>query len=281
MSRRISTCAGPTPFDRGRELGTTYINAIRSLYSVKLNLYRNVPDPLNGAHWPTPDLPRAASPTLLDRWHALTAVCIPYITTYAPITHQELLGAAQAFPDPAEGLGILYHLACEYEINILLPSSKEEPPDGPAESGHCTAFAMREGEKMVFGQTNDETHAEWEGGKWDCVVFLIKEGEAEEADECPDCMVYTHPGYPAYFGINGHNLAILWQYVNTVDADYHYTGGGVPTCVCLREVLKFRSIVEAKNWLESVQRIIPNSFMLVHPGVGMVDIEVRGRFHRH
>ena len=60
----------------------------------------------------------------------------------------------------------------------------------------------------------------------------------EGSSSTPPALVYTHPGYPAYMGVNGAGLAVLWQYIDTGERN----DAGVPTCVMLRELLAQTSL---------------------------------------
>merc|ERR1712202_83593 len=78
----------------------------------------------------------------------------------------------------------------------------------------------------------------WQGGSLDVVLRLQDSPSPLPSDtnRTPGALIYTHPGIPAYMGINGAGISILWQYIDNGErADP--LSSGVPTCVVLREIL--------------------------------------------
>lgn len=117
-------------------------------------------------------------------------------------------------------------------------------------SDKCTAFLVT-GEasrdrKTIIGQTNDECFTEWLY-QLDTVIHHI-EGDRE-------VLLYTHPGVPAYMGINNGGVAVMWTYI-----DNGVTGDGLPTNVIIRHLLNCRTAKEAVQFLKEAPHDIPNQF---------------------
>ena len=72
-------------------------------------------------------------------------------------------------------------------------------------------------------------------------------------------LIYTHPGYPAYMGMNSHGLAVLWQYIDNGERNLE---NGVPTVVLIREMLTKSTLTQAVTYLREVPHMIPNHFLL-------------------
>merc|ERR1719253_1467170 len=70
-------------------------------------------------------------------------------------------------------------------------------------------------------------------------------------------VLYTHAGIPAYMGMNGYGLSVLWQFVGGDER-----GPGVPTTVLIRELLAQRSAAAAAELLCRAPRTLPNNFIL-------------------
>ena len=187
----------------------------------------------------------------LHDWLPHARSLLPYISEYAPSTLEEMKGMAEGSGLPFDDILLL---ACTYEkwFNYHAPE-------------HCTGFAVmgdasRTGE-LITGQNNDECFHHWAAGEMDGVIHFRNETGMET-------LVYTHPGIPAYMGMNSAGLCILWMAI-----DNNERSPGVPTNVLIREVLRFDAMKPAVNYLENTPRTLPNNYLLSHPTEGICNIE--------
>ena len=84
------------------------------------------------------------------------------------------------------------------------------------------------------GQTNEECILEWMN-ELDTVIHHVDNGK--------ESLIYTHPGVPAYTGINNQGLAVLWEYI-----DNGRTGDGVPTNAIIRHLLECANVEKPLNF---------------------------------
>ena len=187
---------------------------------------------------------------LRESWMPSVERFVPSIEKHAPNTWREM-----------EGMGKGAELDFE---DILLLASIYEKKVGFG-SDHCTAFAATGSAtadgNLVCGQTNDESMIEWAGGSLDLVTHHI--GENRET------LIYTHPGIPAYMGMNSDGLCFMWNYIDNGER-----GIGVPTNILIREALCRKTLSEAVSYLEETPRCIPNNFLLAHREEGICNVEL-------
>jgi hypothetical protein len=235
-ARRV-VALGSTAREQGRSLGAAAKDKIHELYDLKVRQYEE-----DGA---------------LARWDEIVAGATPLMERYTPHTLEELLGQAEGAEMDTHAL---LRLATEYEISMELR--------GDVSGGKCTGLLAhrlvnRPG-VQVIGQNNDENPAAWAEGKLDIIVeHRSPSNDSNEAGPL-DCVLYTHPGIPAYMGLNGAGLGVTWFYIDD-SASERATTIGLPTCVLLRELLTFPSALAAATWLRSVPRAVPNAYMLADP----------------
>lgn len=240
-ARRV-VAQGSTAREQGRSLGAAAKDKIRELYDLKVQQYDAA-----GA---------------LARWDEIVAGAAPLMERFTPHTLEELRGQA-------EGAGMdehaLLRLATEYEISMDLR--------GNVSGGKCTGLLshrlMHRPGVQVIGQNNDENPAVWADGKLDIIVEhrappATADDHSGEGGRPLDCVLYTHPGIPAYMGLNSKGLGVTWFYIDD-SASERATTAGLPTCVLLRELLTFPSALAAAAWLRSVPRAVPNAYMLADP----------------
>ena len=243
QAARLRSISGMTAEDRGRSLALELGESAQSLMATKIAFYSRIP----GA---------------LDQWHAIANSSASAISKYAPITAAELRGAA------ANTLGSTAFwtlLANEYEL--LMWQGGDPPPASllVGSADKCTGYAGIDSTSgiSVAGQNNDENPALWHQGALD-VVLRYGGGDgasgtnATSAADAPAALVYTHPGYPGYMGINANGLAVLWQYIDDGERDYTR----VPTCVMIRELLAQPTLDAALALLEVARVAVPNNFIL-------------------
>mmetsp|Transcript_8760 Transcript_8760/g.10474 ORF Transcript_8760/g.10474 Transcript_8760/m.10474 type:complete len:349 (+) Transcript_8760:28-1074(+) len=185
----------------------------------------------------------------LDLWESITCATKPLIEKHAPFTFQELQGMASV-----EGLSedIVFQLACEYEMYMTRDVS----------IGKCSGFCITE--PFLCGQTNDEDPDHFFNGKLDVLIHH------KDPNSSFQSILYTHPGYPCYFGMNTNGLFVLWQYI---DNGERALDAGVPTCVILRELLFKDSVAEALEYLKSIPRTVPNNYILCRKEEGFSNVE--------
>jgi len=187
----------------------------------------------------------------LHDWLPQAQNLLPYIKEHAPTTLEEMRGIADGSGLPFDDILLL---TCAYEkyFNYHMPE-------------HCTGFAAMgdaslSGE-LVAGQNNDECFHHWASGDLDGVIHIREETGMET-------FIYTHPGVPAYMGMNSAGLCILWM---AIDNDER--SPGVPTNVLIREMLRFESLKNAVAFLEKTPRTLPNNYLLSHTNEGICNIE--------
>jgi len=187
----------------------------------------------------------------LQDWLPHARGLLPFIQEYAPNTLEEMKGMAA-------GSDLLFDnillLACAYEkwFNYHTPE-------------HCTAFAvMGEASKtaeLICGQNNDECLHHWAAGQLDGVIHHRDESGLET-------LIYTHPGIPAYMGMNSAGLCLLWMAIDNGER-----AAGIPTNVLIRETLLCTTLESAVEYMKKVPKALPNAFMLAHPDQGICNIE--------
>lgn len=232
MSHR-KIIVGGTDYDRGKIIGRTWRDSIITILKLLENatLYK---DDITLQNW----LP-----------HARTF--LPYIREYAPKTFSEMEGVAAGSDLPFDDILLL---TCAYEkwYNHHAPE-------------HCTAFAaMGDASKtaeLICGQNNDECLHHWAAGQLDGVIHHCSESGMET-------FIYTHPGIPAYMGMNSAGLCLLWMAIDNGERS-----SGLPTNALIREVLHFTTLESAAGYIEKVPRSLPNCFLLAHPDDGICSIE--------
>jgi isopenicillin-N N-acyltransferase like protein len=158
------------------------------------------------------------------------------LETYCPICLDELSGVSKSTKLPLKDL---FNLAFEYEV--WMEASKI--------SHRCTGFVSKN--PFLVGQTNDEYPHEWDNGKHDVVLNIHAKDHK--------VLLYTHPGIPAYMGINNWGISVLWQYIDNGDRNIHE---GVPTTAIIRELLTQKSLDDALLFLKNVPKCIPNNFII-------------------
>lgn len=172
-------------------------------------------------------------------WEKLCMRYVPAIEKWAPEVLEEIYGLA-------EGAGM------SREQVMALTTAYEKSFERDQAADKCTAFlaapASTKDGHTIIGQTNDECYAEWLY-QLDTVIHHI-DGELET-------LIYTHPGIPAYMGMNNYGLGVLWTYI-----DNGKVGDGVPTNVIIRQLLKYKNVEEAAGYLQVVPHDIPNQFSL-------------------
>jgi len=175
------------------------------------------------------------------------------VERHAPVCHQELCGVIETGRDWSETVS----LAFEYELWM------EQTRRGDKCTGFIAANAGRPDIGPILGQTNDEEPSAWLGGACDYVVRHVDERGGR-------VLIYSHPGIPAYMGMNSSGLVVLWQYIDNGERDFEE---GVPTTALIREMLTKSTLAEALGYLEGTPRAVPNNFQLGRPGEGAVNVE--------
>jgi len=116
---------------------------------------------------------------------------------------------------------------------------------------------------LILGQTNDEDPEDWFSAKYDKVIHLTDENNCKS-------FIYTHPGIPAYMGMNCHKLVVLWQYVDNAERNLLT---GVPTTAIIRELLTKQTLSSAMEFLKNTPLAVPNNFILAQEGCGGINVE--------
>ena len=187
----------------------------------------------------------------LHDWLPHARALFPFIAEHAPETLAELEGMAAGAGLPLDDLLLL---TCTYEkwMNCHQASG-------------CTGFAAIADASadggLICGQTNDEDLNCWADGQADGVIHHIDERGLQT-------LIYTHPGIPAYMGMNSAGLCLLWMYIDNGER-----ADGVPTNVLIREMLRRTSLAAARDYLDLTPRAVPNAFLLAHEAEGACILE--------
>jgi len=163
---------------------------------------------------------------------------------------------------PGLGWDLILKMAVMYEMDMLVVKTLRQPFENIADefrkvttpyTGRCSAFGWLDGQQLG-GQNNDELPTLFPVDRRADVVYV------STGPDIPPALIYSHPGIPAYFGINSSGLSILTQ---TLDNDERDHEGGLPTNVMIREVLTKSGMDAALEYLKSVPKTIANSFTLM------------------
>ncbi len=187
-----------------------------------------------------------------DEWVITCEKYIPLIEQYSPKTLAELKGVASG----AEmTLGQVLALTTAYEKSFYCENIN---------SDKCTAFAATKSATLdgltICGQTNDERLDEW---PHELDVILHHKDDAGL-----ETLIYTHPGIPAYMGMNNRGLSVLWTYI-----DNGLKQDGLPTNIIIRELLNYDNLDAAVEFLQTVPHAIPNQFTISHKEQGIASAE--------
>jgi isopenicillin-N N-acyltransferase-like protein len=187
----------------------------------------------------------------MHQWLPHAKTLLPVIRDYAPTALEEMQGMAQGSGLPFEDILLL---SCAYEkyFNFHAPE-------------HCTAFAVmnassRNGD-LICGQNNDECLHHWAAGGVDGVVH-------HRQDSGLEALIYTHPGIPAYMGMNSAGLCLLWMAIDNGER-----ASGLPTNILIRETLLRTTLESAVEYIKKTPKTVPNSYILAHPEDGICSIE--------
>ena len=187
----------------------------------------------------------------LHDWLPHARGLVPFIQQHAPNTLEEMKGMAVGSDLSFDNILLL---ACAYEkwFDYHTPE-------------HCTAFAaMGEASKsteLICGQNNDECLHHWAAGQLDGVIHHRDESGLET-------LIYTHPGIPAYMGMNSAGLCLLWMAIDNGER-----AAGIPTNVLIRETLLCTTLEFAVEYIKKVPKALPNAFLLAQPDQGICIIE--------
>lgn len=189
-------------------------------------------------------------------WRVLAKRLGPCWRTHAPVSWKEMKGLATSVDEET-----LLLLGTDFEMQILdlqkggCYSSGEVVGDEAPMLDRCTAFAVTDAngeQRTLCGQNVDESAIDFLDGSLDLVVCL------KSSEGIPDALVFTHPGMPAYCGLNSGGLCALNLFIN----DYTCPGTGVPIDVAIREVLTYWDIRAAVQWLEEIPQAAATTFIL-------------------
>lgn len=188
----------------------------------------------------------------LNLWQEQAEQYLIYTEKFAPEVVAELKGIASGSQLPFEEILYLYTV---YERSFFdqLVSDK------------CTSFAAQgtatlDG-SVICGQTNDERLDEYRS-EVDCVVHHTDPVTNLET------LIYSHPGIPAYMGMNNYGLAVMWTFIDNGNRKE-----GLPTAGIIRGLLACKTLAEARTFLIEVPHAVPNQFTLAHATDGLASFE--------
>ena len=192
----------------------------------------------------------------LHQWLPQAKSFLPYIREYAPRTLEEMEGMAAGGDLPFE--------------DILLLTSAYEKWLNFNDAERCTAFAamgdVSKTAELICGQNNDECLHHWAAGQLDGVIHHRSESGMET-------LIYTHPGIPAYMGMNSAGLCLLWMAIDNGERS-----SGLPTNILIREALRRTTLEAAFEYIKKVPKTVPNSSLLAHPKDGICSVECAPSF---
>ncbi len=224
---------------RGREVGERCAAGIRRIF--KLQDWMNILD---------------KSGSLRD-WLPRAQAIVPLIEQRAPTTLAEMRGTAEGADLPFEDILLL---TCAYDKNLIYWRERELAKHAKQQGG-CTSFAAFTPDGLICAENNDERYWNWAEAEEDVVLHFINTDGLET-------LIYTHPGIPAYMGMNSSGLVLMWMYIDNGDR-----ADGLPTCVITREALTKRTLAEAVDYMRSIPHSLPNAFLLAHEPDGICSIE--------
>ena len=231
MYKRFITVNG-NAYERGFEIGRQLKMQIETNYLNQAKYY---------------DVPNGVNYT---EWGEMAMRYVPFLEKWTPEVLEEMKGTA-------EGAGM------EFKQILAMTTAYEKSFCRDMVEDKCTAFLLSKDvtkeQKVIVGQTNDECYTEWLY-QLDTVIHHVDGGQ--------EVMTYTHPGIPAYMGINNDGLAVLWTYI-----DNGVTGNGVPTNAIIRHLLTLKSVDEAVDFLKKVPHDIPNQFGVADKAGNIASVE--------
>lgn len=184
------------------------------------------------------------------KWGDMAKRYIPAMEKWTPEVMEEIKGMAEG-------------AQMELEQILALTTAYEKSFSRDMISEKCTSFLLAPkatyAQKVIVGQTNEECILEWMN-ELDTVIHHVDNGK--------ESLIYTHPGVPAYTGINNQGLAVLWEYI-----DNGRTGDGVPTNAIIRHLLECANVGEAVEFLKMVPHDVPNEFGIADKSGKIVSVE--------
>ena len=184
------------------------------------------------------------------KWGDMAKRYIPAMEKWTPEVMEEIKGMAEG-------------AQMELEQILALTTAYEKSFSRDMISEKCTSFLLAPkatyAQKVIVGQTNEECILEWMN-ELDTVIHHVDNGK--------ESLIYTHPGVPAYTGINNQGLAVLWEYI-----DNGRTGNGVPTNAIIRHLLECANVGEAVEFLKMVPHDVPNEFGIADKSGKIVSVE--------
>lgn len=237
----------------------------------------------------------------ISKWNQLSNNCESFWKKHAPVSWAELEGMSNIHchykVDQKQRHIDFLHLGSDFEMqmsawrNPSLYRNIEEDINGQVsdrdniERGKCTGFAMVKSQSQsMCGQNVDEDGADWLEGSKDVLLKLM----SDDPNIVPHAMVYTHPGVPAYCGMNSSGLCVLNLYIDSPKEDNeeeedketqniyknksrndrintnNKSSGYLPIDVTIRELLTHHNITQALDWLQQTPRMVPTTYLILH-----------------
>lgn len=192
------------------------------------------------------------SPEIAAKWLDKAQIYLKYTEKFAPQVMEEMKGVAK-------GSGL------DFQEILYLYTVYERSFFDDLISDKCTSFAAKGNAtsdgSVICGQTNDERLDEYRS-EVDCVVHHV------DSKTDVETLIYSHPGIPAYMGMNNYGLAVMWTYI-----DNGQRQEGLPTAGIIRELLNKKNIKEARDYLHTIPHAVPNQFSLSHAKDGIASLE--------
>ena len=183
-------------------------------------------------------------------WLKLSCSVIQPTKCYAQNTYKELQDMIHGLSDYIIDNGIENLFYTAHQIIWMLNTEYEMFLSTKGNSLYdkgCSAVALTVGNKSYVAQTNDESPELW----GDNGILMIYDSHL---------LIYTHPGYCSYFGMNQYGISVMWQYIdNGKRGESHMS---VPTNIVLRELLFLQTTKQQCDYLKTISMIVPNNIII-------------------
>ena len=193
MYKRLYRVEG-NAYERGKQAGEQMNEQMKANYNNQVTFYKN--QGYDYADWEA----------IAERRY------VPILEKWAP----EVLDEVRGMADGSDlSFAQVLAMTTAYEKSFAVDTVADKHVDGKCTSFLATGEATKGGQ-TVIGQTNDEDLIEWIY-QLDVVVHHVDPETGKEQ------LIYTHPGVPAYMGMNNDGVAVLWTYIDNgllADADF-------------------------------------------------------------
>ena len=242
---------GATPYARGLSAGRQLAPQIQAIVHYKLQSTLEYDAPMRAL------------------WHGVAAASndTARLAALVPYAFEELRGLGDG---SGVGWDAIFLLATEYELQMRYPGMLSSGGGGSglkACSGFVAHFPGGSASfPVVAAQSDDEVLKSWQNASGTGAVITYA-----DADGSPREVVFTHPGYSVYMGMNTAGLAPLWQ---TVADGTHAPGFCIPTQLLMREVLTTTTTASALALVRALPACVSNNLDFTDPTGDLLSVEI-------